>query len=338
MNLLFRTYWRESGSVHGQNVSVIGINSLGNAKLKPERGTEWEGGFDLGLWDERVTFDGTIYRKLTRDALMPVDLPPSFGGGSRYDNIGTVSNRGLEGTIGLNPLRNNIVDWSMWITMSKNDNKVVSVNQPVRKTAGFNTAVPGYPVGGTWDRAVIAYFDANENGIIEPWEIQYSDSLVYLGQPQPKAEMTMRQSVSLFSRKVTLSAGLNYKAGLTQENFGMRLRCMQLTCRGLFDPTASLAEQAVALSGRETPYAFREEVSWLRLYELSVTFHAPQQVQRLLRAQSASLSIMGRNLAMWSHYRGVDPELSSLPFGEGTRDHGGMPQPREWSIRLNLGL
>ena len=47
---------------------------------------------------------------------------------------------------------------------------------------------------------------------------------------------------------------------------------------------------------------------------------------------------MGRNLGMWTHYRGADPELTSFPYGEGTMDMGGVPQPREWAIRLNIGF
>lgn len=337
-NMVFRTYIRQSGSVHGESTPVINLITLGNERLKPERGTEWEGGLDVSFLDDRLSFEGTIYRKITRDALMQMPLPPSFGQAARTQNIGKVENRGLEATVGITPIRYPAVTWSTSLTMSKNKNQVVSVNGPVLKQKGFNMAIPGYPVGSNFDYAIVAYADADGNGIIDPSEVQYSDSVMFMGQQQPKVEITLHNDLSFFSGKVRLSAGLDYKGGLTQENFTMWQRCLQQHCRGLFDPTASLAEQAMAVSSYRTEDAFRNEVSWLRLYELSLSFIAPDRVTQLLHARSASISIMGRNLGMWTHYRGADPELTSFPYGEGTMDMGGVPQPREWAIRLNIGF
>ncbi|MBX6330578.1 MAG: SusC/RagA family TonB-linked outer membrane protein [Gemmatimonadaceae bacterium] len=337
-DMVFRTYVRGSGDVHGQTVPTITVSSLGNEDLRPERAAELETGLDLGLWNDRVTFEGTFYRKLTRDALMPRTLPSSFGQAARYENVGKIENRGLELTMTATPVQTRLAEWTFTLGMSQNRNKVIAVNGPVTITRGFNSAVPGYAVGGQWDYAIVSYGDANHDGIIEPSEVLLSDSLVYLGQPQPKAEWSMHNSVSLFSGKMTVAAGLDYRSGETQQNSILQQRCTALRCRGLVDPTASLAEQALAVSATMTNYGFMEEVSWLRLYELSVTFRASPRIAQMLHARSASVSIMGRNLGLWSRYRGADPDLSNIPFGEVTTDLGGVPQPREWSIRLNLGF
>jgi hypothetical protein len=45
---------------------------------------------------------------------------------------------------------------------------------------------------------------------------------------------------------------------------------------------------------------------------------------------------MGRNLAMWSKYRGADPEVNTTRAGNHTQDQGGVPQSRDWSIRFNI--
>jgi TonB-linked SusC/RagA family outer membrane protein len=336
-DMVFRTYVRNSGVVHGETVPIITVSSLGNEDLRPERAAEFETGVDLGMWNDRVTFEGTFYRKLTRDALMPRTLPSSFGQASRYENVGKIENRGVELTLTATPVQTRLAEWSFTLGMSRNTNEVISVNGPVVKTRGFNSAVPGYPVASQWDYAVVAYGDANGDGIIEPSEVLLSDSLVYLGQPQPKAEWSLHNSVSLLSGTVTVAAGLDYRSGETQQNNIAQQRCFSFRCRGFNDPTASLAEQALAVSASMTSYGFMEEVSWLRLYELSVTFRASPRIAQMFHARSANISLMGRNLGLWSRYRGADPDLTNIPFGEATADLGGVPQPREWSIRLNLG-
>ena len=41
---------------------------------------EFEGGFDIGFWHDRLQFQATGYSKATTDALVAVNLAPSIGG------------------------------------------------------------------------------------------------------------------------------------------------------------------------------------------------------------------------------------------------------------------
>jgi hypothetical protein len=50
------------------------------------------------------------------------------------------------------------------------------------------------------------------------------------------------------------------------------------------------------------------------------------------------ISLLGRNLKVWSHYRGVDPDVNSTPTGDQVADGGALPQPRQWSLRISLGF
>src|SRR5690606_750171 len=68
--------YRRAGSDLG---GVELANNVGNATLKPEKSTEFEGGIDLGLFSGRASLELTAYRKTTRDALIQRNLPPSTG-------------------------------------------------------------------------------------------------------------------------------------------------------------------------------------------------------------------------------------------------------------------
>ena len=54
-------------------------------------------GFDLGMFNNRVSVEFTYYNKRTKDALIARDLAPSLGTvASQFFNLGEVRNRGAE--------------------------------------------------------------------------------------------------------------------------------------------------------------------------------------------------------------------------------------------------
>jgi TonB-linked SusC/RagA family outer membrane protein len=87
-------------SVVSDEAGVV-ANNLGNPDLQPEIATEWEVGTEIGVLQDRITFDGTYWNRTTSDALVQRQFPPA--GGFRFPqlvNIGEVKGQGLE--LGLN--------------------------------------------------------------------------------------------------------------------------------------------------------------------------------------------------------------------------------------------
>jgi hypothetical protein len=113
------------------------------------------------------------------------------------------------------------------------------------------------------------------------------------------------------------------------------------------DPTAPLHTQAVAaaasypdaVSGQTTEWGFFEPGWFIKLRELSLTFNAPDQWARLVRASRLSLTLSGRNLWTITDYTGIDPEVNG--FGQrnfSSTDFFSQPQVRYWMLRANLGF
>jgi TonB-linked SusC/RagA family outer membrane protein len=74
--------------------------NLGNPNLRPEVSTEWEGGFEVGLWRDRAAIDLTYWNRTVRDALVPRQFPPSGGFvATQLDNIGMTKAHGIEGSV-----------------------------------------------------------------------------------------------------------------------------------------------------------------------------------------------------------------------------------------------
>ena len=72
-------------------------SQLGNADLRPEISTEFEGGFEAGLFNNKAALEFTAWQRTVNDALVPRVFPTSGGfRNSQLTNIGTIDANGLE--------------------------------------------------------------------------------------------------------------------------------------------------------------------------------------------------------------------------------------------------
>jgi len=72
-----------------------------------------------------------------------------------------------------------------------------------------------------------------------------------------------------------------------------------------------------------------------------MTYTMPVQfAQRVLHTRSASVTLSGRNLGLWTNYAGQDPNMDTSGFlSEAASNNGfGTPQPRSWILRFTLGF
>ncbi|HEU4642617.1 MAG TPA: TonB-dependent receptor [Gemmatimonadaceae bacterium] len=314
----------------------VRLTSIGNTELRPERSTEIEGGFDADFLDDRVSVSYTGYSKTRKDAIVSIPVAPSVnGGGSYLANIGVVSNKGAEVTLGVEPLRSSLLSWRVNVNFSTDANELVRLApnlDPI--TFGDGTRiVPGYPLFGRWAKPVVGWSDGNHDGIIDTSEVILGDSLAYLGQPLPKYHASLATTVGLFDGRVTVNATFDYQNGMTQFNQGAH----DAFLHAANDPNASLAEQAAVAALDKTPYGLIQTVDALRFNDLSVSVAMPAGVARAFRARSMSVALQGSNLGLHTNYHGIDPNVNAFSSGETVLDAGQLPQPRTWSLSVRLG-
>ena len=245
------------------------FSTLGNRKLKPERSTEIEMGFDVTAFDSRISAEVTRYVKSSKDALISRTLPPSLGTGatSRLENLGQVRNNGWEALVTAQLMRGNNLGWDLTINGSTNENKLVSLGGVPPIIGSTQSQREGYPLYGWWSRALTGYEDKNGNGIIEYnanatlSEITVTDTNVFLGAPLPKREIAVANTWDMFQRKVRLQALVDYKGGHLVYNNTERIRCAsRFNCSGLINPNASLFEQARTVHGTRASEPFRRRL------------------------------------------------------------------------------
>jgi TonB-linked SusC/RagA family outer membrane protein len=327
------------------------ISAVGNPDLKPERASEFEGGFDAKMLDSRLNVELTYYSKNTKDALIQRILPPSAGvSTSRFENLGRVKNAGLEALINAQLVQNNRFGWDATFAASTNANKLVDLGtDPTGKpipTIFTNTIIQqraGYPLNGYWQRPITGYNDANGDGMLSVSEVTVGDTAVYLGYSAPRHEASLTNGFDLFNRAVRITTLFDYKGGFLGDNDTQRIRCQtRANCYEEQVATAPLDLQARVVALRDnlarTQAGFIEDSKFVRWRELSVTYAAPANIAaRYFRAETASLTFAARNLHVWTTYTGLDPEASygSLDI---PNDFQTAPPPTYFTLRLNLGF
>ena len=110
------------------------------------------------------------------------------------------------------------------------------------------------------------------------------------------------------------------------------------------NPKTSFEKQAMVVATRNHPSktlaGFFQPGDFVRFRELSATLTVPDRFASLFRARNASLTVTARNLAVWTEYRGVDPEtdFTASEGGDNPSDFQTIGPPSYLIFRLNLGF
>jgi hypothetical protein len=364
-NDALRTFEANSASIKNTDAPIETFDAPGNDKLKPERSVEWEGGFDSKLFGNRIQLDVTYYSKLTHDALISKVIAPSVGSGATTQraNLGSIKNAGVEVTFGGQILDRANLGIDFHFSTSLNSNKVVSLGDTPPQIGVTNWTVVGYPIGGIWAKPIVGYADTNGDGILTVNEVQirsdtlFSDSVdvktgkrvpigvgTFRGYPQPRYLTTFTPGIDLFRHRLRIQSLFDWRGGNTYYNQTERIRCTRPNCNGMFNPAASLEEQAMVVAAINAPEktldGYYQPGAFVKWRELSATLQLPQRLVSRVGARNASIAFSGRNLKLWTAYRGTDPESDFTASGD--RDTPSEFQtfaaPSLFQIRLNFGF
>jgi TonB-linked SusC/RagA family outer membrane protein len=102
-------------------------NTLPNANLRPSRVAETELGVELKMFNSRVNFDFAIYKKITSDQIVPVQISDASGFVNTRINSGQSSNKGFEALLNLVPIKNKNFTWEFTANTAYNKTKVLSI-------------------------------------------------------------------------------------------------------------------------------------------------------------------------------------------------------------------
>jgi TonB-linked SusC/RagA family outer membrane protein len=329
--------------------------SPGNPNLKPERGTEFEGGLDIGLFHERAGIELTYYDKRTSDLLLRNPLAPSLAFTiNPFVNAGKVDNRGLEFTVRGTPIDRKNVTWDLAFTGSTLRNRLLSLgdvaiaNQSVISPDLTLRFTPGQPLSAWYSSKIVSIDTAAGFATV-------TNTPVYAGPQLPTFQGNLSSTLTLF-RNLRFYALFTSQRGAKILNFTSIIQDLSQTSaetnlpagQGGYTKAEQIAHFGPFKTEDGTPVAlvldrYLQPTDFVRLQEASLTLSLPERLAQRFRASGASLTMGGRNLHLWKDkaFTGYDPEMLSTTTNTGTTqflsaEEFTVPQPRRWFVRLNV--
>jgi hypothetical protein len=289
-----------------------------------------------------VGVDLSYYNSRTKDALLPVDVPPSTGfTGTQLQNLGTIANSGIELLLSVIPYRSRAVTLESTISLSANKNELVSFGDD-RAPIAFGAYAPvhryqeGYPLAGFWAQQV--QYDASGNVIKNAQGRPIlQDSSIYRGPSVPTREIALSNTITLFGN-VRIYGLLDYKAGHWQFNVKDWRRDRSGVSWETANPAADPDEVLVRQFASQT-YVHIQQADFLKLRDLSVSYDLPSVLTGRVGIKRSTLTLAGHNLKIWTKYAGADPEVNF--HGDDTfnrNDSWTVPQTRRISASLAVSF
>jgi TonB-linked SusC/RagA family outer membrane protein len=345
-------------------------NILGNPNLSPEISSDFETGIEMRFLKNRIGIDATYYNKLTDGLILERTVASSSGYTGMYDNIGEILNEGVELSTNLTPIRTDNLRWDITYTYAKNNNKVLSLTEGLDEVfvSGFTSPSVVAMAGKTVSQIKGTGMQLTPDGliIVDPQTGRPLDSQagVDLGSTLP--DYTMGLSSRITYKGFEFSFLFDYRKGGLFVSYSKNYA--QWSGK---DPTTTYNDRRPFVvpnsvyineegdyientnpitkvdlnnyyGGNWNDKSTILDKTFLKLREVNLTYNIPSKILAKTFIQSASISLIGNNLLLFTPVENniVDPEISTTGNSSATEfgEIAGYPSVRSYGFRLNINL
>jgi len=308
---------------------------LANPDLRPERSREFEYGFDATVFS-RAQVQLTWFTRKTLDELNYRANPTGLG--PIWDNVASVAQHGFEASLTLPVIDASSMRADVQFNYTYNTSKLLSLGDAAPPAGIFPSGV-GYPLDAEfgYHSLPVDTVGNTADGIIFPEEVHRDLPYHFLGVANPPHIYTATPTVALWNGSVRASTVFDRETGFLMHDNFLNTCASTMTCIAPFVPSTPIDLQAKFVGNSYSD--FLSPGDFTRWREMNVTVAIPPRFLRIdplhLRFASASISLQGRNLKLWTRFSGTDPESRSNPGVFGA-EAGGIPQARAWSFRFDV--
>lgn len=339
-------YAFRSESLNGAPLGTITNVNIPNTSLRPSKATELEIGTEMRLFGDRLSFDFTWYRKLSKDEISFVTTSSSTGYSGAVLNAGQIKNQGLELLLSGQVIKSKDFTWTSSLNGSYNDNKVLSLADGVnaqllatsRSGVGFLQNIRGKAA------AQVMAYDYKYDG---------AGNILRDGTGQPLNELKAYGSAynkwfagwnNEFNYKgATLSFLIDGKWGgkvfSATDYYGYVFGLHQNTLpnREALDAPSS-GTNAATYYLNDANYAsskFVQDASFIKFRQMTLGYNFPAKMFNN-KIQGLNVSLVGRNLfILMKKTDNIDPESSYNATFPGL-ELGGVPPVRTFGVNLSV--
>jgi len=331
------------GPASFEESDLLGLSpdAPGNPELAPEVGEEWEVGFDLAMLQDRIGLTFTYYDQKTEDAIVEKDVPPSSGFPNQsFTNIGRIDNRGFEVELDALAVAEEKISLDMRFILSHNRNAITELADPI--IYGFGLTLQrhqeGLPFGSYVQPQVVIGEDGDARvltcdetpGFWGPGDAPGEkeafcnpvDHARWLGDPTPRWASSVQTTIQLF-KYVQLYALFDFQTGHQGTNHNGDFMCGYPSGGGI---NGGMCLEGMTQDGVETigdwtgivahsaligsAFPWIQDANWGKWRTAQLRFDMPPSMTRFLKLSGLSIQLIGENLATWTDYNGLDPEIN----------------------------
>ncbi len=345
---------------------VVGVapTSNPNEDLKWEKTSQFNIAVDFGFADNRISGSLEYYVKNTTDLLLDVVVPQPAAVTTRLENIGEVSNKGIEATFDAVLTNRPGLSWDVGLVFATESNEVKdlggrlfittsSVSGQGQSGQRSQRIIPGSPLGtffgpefvgvDTAGRQLFNDYDVTRDAtgaetartLVGETTAPDGDDFVPIGDANPDFAMGIRSALrwgrfdaSLFARWEQGRDVFN-NTSLVYSTKSNALQNKNFLREALTDPT-DISQPAIYSS------RWIEDGSFFRLQNITVgyNFDLPEFIGT---ERSARIYVSADNLFLLTGYSGYDPEVHSA-VGLASRgvDYLSYPRPRTFTTGFQV--
>ncbi|WP_164914158.1 SusC/RagA family TonB-linked outer membrane protein [Aquimarina sediminis] len=340
-----------------------------NADLKAELSSEYEFGLDAKFFNNRLGLDLTYYDKETKNQILAISLPSTTGAQSKIINAGLVSNKGVEIALTGTPIKTKNFEWNTAFNFSKNENRIEKLVEELPTTIiarQFNDVIRLVATeGNIYGDLVGPSFMRDEQGRL----VYDIDGLPVVGENKVIGNVTpdflLGINNSFSYKNLDLSFLIDIKSGGDVFSFTDRVastngndirtlegRDFYTGGNGVFVPNDAVVQGTldpdVASRGVDPATLYQRlgnisenwvvDGSYVKLRQVSLTYNFPQNLLSKLSISNASISYIGRNLAiLHKNTDNFDPEVGFNTAIQGIEIYD-FPSTSSHGIKLNLSF
>jgi TonB-dependent starch-binding outer membrane protein SusC len=293
---------------------------LGEENIEPERQREIELGVDIALKDQKAVLELTGYQRSISNLLLQRQLGPSSGFLTKFENGGSLRNRGLEAALQVTPVDGDI-EYTTRAILTLNRSTVTDLpGEPFNvTTVGFGAGLGAFRIEeGKSATQIVNDYDGDRD-------------LDVVGNGEPDFRVGWLNTVSW--KSLDFSALIDWQQGSEIVNL----------TRLLYDAGQVSPDFVANGGGRLTAFSegdirpYVEDASFVKLREVSIGWNAPKSwANQVGPVDSLRVTLTGRNLWTWDNYSGLDPEVSNFGNQPVGRNYDVAPYPPSRSVWFSV--
>jgi TonB-linked SusC/RagA family outer membrane protein len=309
--------------------------NVGNADLTWEKNAISDIGLDFGLFKDRLSGTIEFYNRKTSDLLLGIPLSPTSGFASQNQNVGAMTNKGIEITLNARPVKLKDFTWDISVNFSHNTNRVTELygGKPVAPVS-FQQVAVGHDAQTFYLRQwagvdpsngdPLWYLDSSRG---KTTNVYSSAKLVLHGQADPKYFGAVTNTFTY--KGFTLSAQFYYNFGNNIYDIWDRYLNSDGLYYGAFNqesiqlnswkkPGDVTNVPKIIYGGNKSSYnhstRYLYDGKYIRLRDAQIAYTIPHSITD--RAHISSLTVYVRGTNLWTFdtdkYLPFDPEAGAV--------------------------